>query len=415
MSTLYVYICFIKAILFGLLRIGSKQWRIAGTELFSKRTFRLADSSYRDYFIGFRVLKSILLSVLKAKRRKIKNAPILIIESSTKFEKSDIDYICWQKNYNPNDIVFLAKENAVHYSPKFPSLFFLALLSIIVLPFTMLSKYRVQWALILVEYIEILAAYKFVVHGKIKKIHWFSVSEKDSNLAYLILKGESREIIKHPSSGALTAHNKNIMSDVLALSSNYQVDEYNLKLRKSVFINEIEMWDPEGALQYHHLYAEKKLDSVFEYKYGFYSHGGWHRKENHKTQGLFSSLESEEKCLDILHDFFKKNSHEKIIIFLHPNEKQNLQKTRLYYYKWFDPQQIKFYTEDKPSSNVFLMAEVGIGAYSTILFERDYYNFKTLVYRDVPKDFPVLGSRMYESSFNNVDDFTMIIKGYNKN
>ena len=412
MIELKVFYWFLKAIFCGLFQVGNKQWRIAGKELISKPTFRLPDSAHSDYFIGLRVFKRSLSNLSQTEKVPQSRISVLVYDGSVKSFNKRKSYLIWVKKYNKEQIFGLGRDNVYLYAKKNNCFVLLIVLSIIVIPFTIVSKNRVKWALVLFEFIETCGLISFINKTRLEKVHFFSPAEKDSNLAYLLIHKFGVTVTKHPSPGALVAHNRNLMTDTLALSSLYQNEEYNLYLKDSIETNSIENWPPENAQEYEQLYYSKEIISNTEFKYGFYSHGGWLRKDKGLTDGLYAKPEEEENCLKIISEFINNDTNEEILIYLHPKEKENLASARDYYSNFFNEGNYKLYTDSLSSAHTFNNVEIGIGAYSTVLFERQNLGFKTLIWKDVVKDFPKTGTTFYKNSFSSLIELENIISNY---
>ncbi len=410
MITGRVFFLFLKGIFSGLLNVGSNEWKVAGKELISKNTFRLPDYSYSDRLIGLRTLRRTFKNLTTKRKIELSNHAVLILDSRSVVYDLRKEYVIKIKGYKEEEIAAITKDYAADYASVWPCRIYLFFLSLIILPATFFSKNRVQWSLIFTEFVEVSAVANGAAKMNVKNIHYFCPAEKDANLAYLILKNEKYRITKHPSPGALVSHNKYLMADVLALSGKYQKEEYEIKLKETIKVAETETWPPESSLEYADMYKDKTFD--FEFRIGFYSHGGWCRVKDGKTNGLFAKAEEEEKCLTILSEFLKLNREDKIIIFLHPKEKKNLRETEEYYGRWFKKEQLSFYTDSLPSSYAFNKVEIGVGSYSTILFERDYFGFKTLLMREEERDFPLKGTKFYLNSFISAAELNEKIKNY---
>ncbi len=408
MNTGRIFRYFVKAISKGLFSNGTDEWAVAGKELISKRTFRLPDDSYHDHLIGLRLFIRTFKNLNCEKRSAEGKRSVLILDSNQKVYDLRKNYILKVKNYSETEITGMTRDVSFAFVPGWPAKLYLFLLSLFILPATFFSKNRVQWSLIFPEFVEIVAAVQVALTLKVKQVHFFSPAEKDANLFYLILREAGLKVTKHPSPGALISHNKSLMADVLAISSNYQQEEYNIELDKTIRVSSTESWPPETALNYMDLYKGEK--KKYDYKLGFYSHGGWWRVKDGKTSGLFAKPEEEEKCLDMLSEYLKINPSEKVILFLHPKEKGDLAETEKYYSKWFNKTQIEYFTEKTPSSHAFDRAQIGIGSYSTILFERDYFGFKTLILREDDRNFPLKGTKFYQHSFVSGKDLAERIK-----
>jgi hypothetical protein len=403
-----VFLLFLKAIFSGLFGTGDRLWRIAGKELISKKTFRLPDTSYSDRLIGLRIFRRAWKELSCPEKEINDTSRVLIMDS--RWSEYDLrkDYVLSVKGYNEKEIVYITKDIAFAYAKRVQSRICLLLLSFLIFPAAFFSRNRVQWALIFMEFVEIAAVVNAAGRLKVELVHFFCPAEKDANLAYLILKEAGLKVTKHPSPGALVSHNRNLLADVLALSSNYQKEEYELKLKESILVSATESWPPESYRCYEELYRSK--DRVFEYRLGFYSHGGWCRVKDGKTNGLFSKPEEEERCLGILGAYLSRNPAEKLVIFLHPKEKKNLRETENYYSRWFMKDQLVLYTDNQPSTYAFCMAEIGIGSYSTILFERDYFGFKTTILREDDREFPFKGTGFYKNSFASDEELEKQVK-----
>lgn len=412
MIELKVFYWFLKAIFCGLFQVGNQQWRIAGKELISKPTFRMPDSAHSDCLIGLRILKRTLTSLSQSENFPQNKISILVYDGSFKSFSKRKSYLIWVKKYDENKIFGLGRDNVHLYANKSICFFILIVLSIVVIPSTIVSKNRAKWALILSEFIETCGLLSFINKTGLEKVHFFSPAEKDSNLAYLLLQKFGLTVTKHPSPGALVAHNKFLMTDVLALSSVYQTEEFDLHLKNSISTNSIENWPPENAQEYEHLYNIKEIIPDIEFKYAFYSHGGWLRKNKGLTDGLYAKPEEEEKCLKVVAEFINKNTNDSILIYLHPKEKQNLASARDYYSNFFNEGKFKLYTDTLSSAHTFKNVEIGIGAYSTVLFERQNLGFKTLIWRELEKGFPISGTTFYKNSFASREDLLSLIKSY---
>jgi hypothetical protein len=276
----------------------------------------------------------------------------------------------------------------------------LLILSGLVIPVTLFSKNRIQWSLIFAEYVETMGLVNIVRKTQAKQLYFFSPAEKDSNFIYLVLKNLYQiEIYKHPSPGALVAHNKNLMTDVLVLSSKYQEEEYELLLKHHIICKKTETWPSESSKGYYHLYNENSTSEKSEHLIGFYSHGGWLRKKSNLSKALFAKPDEEENCLKIVAKYVNENNLN-IKIYLHPKEKEFFSDAKQYYKKYFNLERITFYTDIEPSSYDFNSVKIGICAYSAVLFERDNFGFETLVWREKNNKFPIKGTTLYKKSFN---------------
>lgn len=413
MVTFRIFIWFQKAIWCSIFGNSASSLTIAGKELISKPTFRQPDKAFSDIFIGFKIFKRSFYSLSIKEELPNLKVKILVYDGLYKSFDKRKSYLIWVKGYKEEEIFGLGRDTAYKFANKILCRLFLILLSIIVLPFTIISKRRVQWALIFSEYIETCGLITFAVAKKCSTLHFFSPAEKDSNLAYLIAKDFGISVTKHPSPGALVAHNRFLIADTLAFSSLYQQEEYMAMLNKTIKVRTTEIWPAENAEDYDYLYSNKAKTDQYDYLYGYYSHGGWLRKEKGRTEGLFARPEEEERCLLVVAEMLKQQKTKTILIYLHPKEKKDLVKTKEYYLKIFNSIGFDLYTEDLSSAYTFNKVKYGIGAYSTILFERLNYGFSTFVWREEKKDFPLKGTMLFENSFCNTEDLKHLLVARN--
>lgn len=412
MINIKVFFWFLKAIFSGIFRVGDKKWQVAGKELISKPTFRLPDSAANDRLIGFRLLKRVWTG-FKKKSILDKTYDVLIFDAAESGLKSRLDYVLWNKDYHQNSIYCVGRDKLIDFVHEGYTKLFILLSALYIVPISIFSKNRIQWSMLYNEYTELVGLLSIIKQIQPNKLHFFSPGEKDSNFLYLILKKTSRiEIFKHPSPGALIAHNQNLMTDTLVLSSNYQTEEFKLLLNKTITCTKTEFWHAESSKNYIELYKNKEEFNGFEFLLGFYSHGGWLRKKTSLSQALFANPDEEESCLKIVAQYVNENNI-KLKIYLHPKEKEYFTDAKKYYQSYINEKNIVYYTDTLPSSFDFKTVKVGVCAYSAILFERDNLGFETLVWREKNNKFPLIGTKLYEKSFNQNLGFLELIQNFN--
>ena len=106
-------------------------------------------------------------------------------------------------------------------------------------------------ALSYLEFLEIVSLISVIDKNQIERLHFFCPYEKDVNLIIRILFKKGVYVVRHPSPGPLTAHNKNALGSELALSSGYQLEEFEQYKGKSILISKISKWVPESAFSYY--------------------------------------------------------------------------------------------------------------------------------------------------------------------
>lgn len=181
------------------------------------------------------------------------------------------------------------------------------------------SSRRMNIALLYDELAEATQLRRLLKIENIRTLYFFSPFEKDSNALYLVLKKREITIIKIPSPNLLSIHHKQVLTDILVLSSPYQQDELEL-FCNSIRSKKIQHWLPEQYFSYSDVY--KNCSTPVLKTIGYYSHATWVRQqEDHVNTGA-GDHESEEELLHVLSSFLKKHSDFHLTIFLHPREKK---------------------------------------------------------------------------------------------
>ena len=257
---------------------------------------------------------------------------------------------------------------------------------------------RVNWTLLIRIVLELSILKRLLSHSGPLEWHDFVQYDIDSNLIYLFLKelkGGQITYIKYPSPGPLALHNRLLLTDVLVVNHGYHLDELKY-FAESIKFSKVVIRPPEGFFSYQENYANVQYcdnDSI-----GYYSHAAWLRKlQGHTDDGL-DILAAEETVLMKLADFVTKNPQMKLVLFLHPREKslKYADKTHLYYRRFFGD---NFEIATVNSSEGFNLVKLGIGVYSTILFERLVCGYPTLIFS--PADsFPIKDSVLDEIILN---------------
>ncbi|MES2513955.1 MAG: hypothetical protein V4580_07405 [Bacteroidota bacterium] len=247
---------------------------------------------------------------------------------------------------------------------------------------------KAPYATLFKEILETINLVKICRKNNINTIFWFSIYEKDSNLGTLILQNYGIQINKIPSEVPLAIWNKIIIADKLCVCMGYQFDEIEF-YKDSIFVNEFDLWGPERVLDNIGKYSVAV--PVHKHTIGFYSTGAWIRKlENHADQGL-DMVAMEESVKQTVKKFCIKNTAYKFIVFLHPRERspKYLERTLKKYQDDFSGVDYEILDASLNSSNSFECVDLAVAFQSTIVYERLYYGFKTLLMPIGSKSFPV--------------------------
>jgi hypothetical protein len=117
--------------------------------------------------------------------------------------------------------------------------------------------------------------------------------------------------------------------------------------------------------------------------------------------------ENEIRILTWLNQYLAIKPQLKLLIFLHPKEKKEANSDELlnWYSQFLGNSRWEFAPIEKPTSSMFDEVKLGVGYYSTVLLERDYYGFETLMSPIGMNDFPIPSSSMDSKCVYNEDNF----------
>jgi hypothetical protein len=272
----------------------------------------------------------------------------------------------------------------------------LAAIYVLLLPFlcmwSFFCRQPLNIALLYDEWNEAIGLMQCIKKYKVRFIYFYCPFENDANALYLLLRKCNVTVNKVPSPNLLAIANQEILTDILTLSSPCQTDELPL-FRSTQKYDAIQRWLPEQFAAYADVYKSSRTKPQAN-TIGFYSHGSWMRKEQGIKGIDLGDIEAELQIVDVFGRILKKHPHLKCTVFLHPKEKKPefLERTRKYYDAVFGKDNYVFGDPAVPGSKMFDTVDVGVGAISTILFERLFLGCKTIFYPVGIKIFPVEGS-----------------------
>lgn len=364
--------------------------RHASESIHNRITYRFAISAPSDWFISFRVIKLILIRVFKKSNPVISHidSDVAIFDVSKQIKERRLEYI----NRLSGDRVklFVSREDLISGAPFLLKISFLIGL-IIAGPFivllSLIKKNKLQTPYHALCTMEALGMFFLLKKHAIKNLHFFCIYETDSNLMAYALMNNGIKINKIPSEVPLQFLNTTIVADSLSFCFRYQEEEYQ-NYASTMHCKTLQHWIPENSLSLEHLYISDDRNTN-KNTIGFYSSGMWYRKEI-DTMDLPNADEYEQQLLLYLIDFVKVNPIYKLTLFLHPIEKSNLDKAMRYYNSFSFP----FEIADVNTSNaqLFKMADVVVSLYSTLVFERIFWGFKTIMFPLGQINLPIEGS-----------------------
>ena len=363
---------------------------LAAVCLFEYPSYRLHEYDKHDRLIGFRMLVRTFRRILTSKKgcNMLDTKANSIVGSSSRNAIDIVNYIERSSktaihSYIDRDHMALGDFGKWSVAMRW-------------LPFALgqsfkciTSQYRSTIALTIAEIPEIAFVLKYANSHGIQLVYDFLPYEVDSNFMYLIFRKNEITVFKIPSSGPLTTHHKILLSDHVALSTPYHFEEVK-KFDSTIRLQHIHFWPPERAHLYYSRYKESRQWDE-NGTIGFYSHGEWLRKaEKHSEIGVRIG-EAEEAILRMLGTIVKQNSNYKLRIFPHPRELKAEVYTDMiaHYQRCIGHDSFEIFTEQGGTSQHFAKAEIAIAAFSTILYERLYSGYKTLIGNMFISNFPM--------------------------
>lgn len=243
---------------------------------------------------------------------------------------------------------------------------------------------------------------------QIRVLYDFLPYELDSNLISLLCREDGINVVKIPSSGPLSTHNKIMIGEEIVFSSPYHEEEYAL-LKGTIRCNHIRRWGPEKAYTYIDKYRFHR-PAANSGTIGFYSHGSWLRIESDHADVGLNIPEAEELLLKDLARLSSARPDLRIKVFLHPRERHEsvMERTRAYYQERLGSA-VEFSDAGVPTAHSFADAEIAVAAFSTILFERLFCGYKTLIGKYNIPGFPIEGSNLNHICFSDFDQLMVHI------
>ncbi|HTF03386.1 MAG TPA: hypothetical protein VK826_05140 [Bacteroidia bacterium] len=370
-------------------RLSGDQQALAGWSLFRKKSFR---SPAQQSFASFRVIKHWARAV----KRLFSIAPqgVVIPEGNPVYATWDnrpdvqqirVDHI----KQNGGEVPGLFISRNVLSSAGIPEAIWVTFLFTFFLPYlfawALFSKHSSNIVLLFDEWIEAHRFMRITAKYKTKYVYFFCPYENDANALFLLLKKNGITVNKIPSPNLLAVHNTEMLTDTITLTSPYQLDELT-EFVSTIRYSDVALWVPEQFHQYADVY--RKRSEPQKLTIGYYSHGSWIRQKSDTTGDALGDISAELSLVTVLGDFLSRHNAFTCTVFLHPKEKKHTDKNAVaaYYDAKFGVGRYVIADLSKPGSTLFDTVDIGIGAISTILFERLFMGCKTIFY---PKGFSV--------------------------
>ena len=378
----------------------------AGKSL-SQITFRLPSESKKDVFITLRIYKRIFINLFKRKNVFLKlnqNSNTAIFDANHHaFELRD-RYI---KTYSGEDcLAFISKNDLICFLSIYLAFFYVVILISSLIPIffiSLFSKNKFHFPLMIQEFIETIQLIYLVKTHHISKIHYFCIYERDSNICAFILMKFGVYVNKIPSEVPLCFFNKTIIANELSFCFAYQKEEFDV-FTKTMFVEKTNLWAPEQILNVPKRFlTSDKNDKKPIYDIGFFSSGNWLRSQLGDIDLGHNDKENEELILRGLIDYAQQNNL-KLRLFLHPLEKkvQCKMASEVYYKEFLQFNNVSLADTTISSIEGFDDINIGVSLYSTLMFERIYLGFKTILAPFDYDDFPIKQSSLNQICVHNI-------------
>ena len=354
-------------------------------------TYRLPSRAKKDLFIGFKEWKRII-----SRKHSVKdytaNEPFVLVSTSN---QTDIarEYISTNTSTKTLNVLVREELSLPSYSLRFHLFAFRISLQ------CLFDSRRVNLSLLIREVVEWTAVESALVKFNSHQFFDFTPFEKDSNVLAFLLMEKGIHITKIPSPGPLIGHHTFMIADDVVLSSAYQMEE--LPHFEHWYVKELSHWPPEQYLRYAHCYTNAPLPP--KTTIGFYSHGEWVRRKTGHADFGFGIRENELFLLESLKTFLKKHTNFQLIVFPHPKERSDSE-FQTFYSTVFEGTNTIIAPVEMKSSESFFKVNIGVLAYSTLLFERLSMGYKTFIGSNFPTSFPKEGSPLKNLCLSNDEE-----------
>ena len=380
------WILFIRAILgYSLLPESTGKYYLSGKKLFSL-AFRYPDKS-KNSFSFF--IKSYVNAVFSG---KIKMADVCHVynngniffydnDSSEANEKARISHIEYFLKKPVNGSIWKDKLlGYFNFTDKFFQVFFEALLFVFLLPAGLLAKYRGSVGLIFTEYIELANLLKVVEKQKVSTLYYYSIYEKDSNISSIALQNIGVKVNKITSLTPIKFWNNIIVAaDTLILCDMNQVEELE-SFKNTIQVGKVEIWGPETITGAASHYIDGSKYDTNKNVIRFYSTASYLRALQGEVD--HKNMKNNEDTVNVyLAEYLKSHPGIKLVVFPHPREKRDEVKDTVskHYKSFFEGLNYSMYDSPLTSSQCFDTVDLGVAMYSSVMYERLYFGFKSLM------------------------------------
>lgn len=383
-------------------------------DLITQHSFYYPENSKNGRFIGLRLMKFQITNLIGSlgKKKKLNKVDFVFYTLFSGSIKSDLSFIQFNSPILKNKESYsFQRENIFDNFSNFEifrSILFLVSGFPFLYLFSFLKKNKFNYFLLTESYLISRVFKKINEQTECTDFFHLYPHEPDSNLSYLLSKKKETTYLKIPNMNPLFMFNENIIADKLILTLDYQQEELK------AWSNNVptENWKTNKLKPFfNENFTLNKKQSIC-----YYSHASWLRKNEKHGSTWFNEEEMELELLA----FFKENENLfdqglDITVCLHPKEKKSekLKNESIKYYQKIFGEDVKFFDFKKSSYDSFNEFDLGISAFTSIIFERIYCGFKSYMYHNqLSVDFPVKESKYKGFVMNNFNDVEEKIKNY---
>ena len=252
------------------------------------------------------------------------------------------------------------------------------------------KEQRANRALLIRQCIEMACIMQWIKRENIQHVSFFHPYEIDSNLLSLHLIQQKIRVQFVPSIIPLYVHNHHLVCDELVITTPYQLEEIKNQFSTSIFYKSLKYWAAESLDVTIPKNPQWATVSKSPKTLAFYSHGQWLRNLLNRADNGLNLKNSEEHLLHILNDLVNHHGLE-LTVFLHPLEKKNLEKATAYYTEKLNVP-FRFGNLEERSAQSFQQFHWGMGALSSVIFERLLMGHKTILFQTPGFIFPMASS-----------------------
>lgn len=287
------------------------------------------------------------------------------------------------------------------FAGSFIEKFLLSIVSIVfaglIFPFSLFSKKSYTLPILLEDSIKLYNLIKDLKVTNSKRLIHFNIFNRWSNLLGVVLKKYNIQLVKVPSEVPLVFENKYLISDEIIICHPYQEEEL-IEFKLSHHILKKEIWGPERIHKVVDFYSDKTPSE--EKNIGFYSSGMWFRRKRGDIEVEKDQTQNEDVLASWIAGYCKNHMDVKLQVYLHPNElkPENIDGAKQHWDNIFSGITISYMNENTPSNLQFHKTKVGVSLFSTIMFERDYLGYSTIIVPIGVEDFPLPGTSFENKS-----------------